>query len=119
MHDAQHTDGYVNNTCIQSASNLTAYAFRYCDPKNVNNITNIGTIHGNKIYNPDGKATVQCGTSPSEKDPKATGKLLTLAEFEASGADPGEMVAVTPADDVIIGWAKKLLQPLSATHYKE
>jgi hypothetical protein len=47
---------------------------------------------------------VQCG--------KTNGKLLTEAEFQASGADPGTTVHVTPGDDVIIGWAKAILEPL-------
>ena len=53
---------------------------------------------------------VQCG---KEKGKGGSGsKLMTEAEFQASGADPGTTVHVTPEDDVIIGWAKAILEPL-------
>ena len=53
--DGSHIDAYFKNTCIQSAANLTAYGFKYCDPANPNNVTNLGLLHDNKVYNPDGK----------------------------------------------------------------
>ena len=105
-------DGFTNNTCIQSAANLTAYGFAFCDPANPNNVTNLGVLHDNKVYNPDGKMTVVCGKPPTEKSPNSVGKLLTEQEFQKSGADPGTIVGVTPEDDVIIGWAKAILEPL-------
>ena len=91
---------------IQSAANLTAYGFKYCDPANPNNVTNLGLLHDNKVYNPDGKMTVQCGS-----------KLLTEEQFQTTGADKGTTVGVTPSDSVIIGWAKALLLPLSGQHF--
>lgn len=98
------TDAYFNNTCVQSTAGLNAYSFAFCDPEKPNNITNLGVLHNNKVYNPDGKMTVMCG--------KSGGKVLTEAEFQASGADPGTIVGVTPANDVIIQWAKDILEPL-------
>lgn len=132
------TDAYYNNTCVQSADNLPAYTFRYCDPSNPDNITNLGVLHDNTIYNPSGKMTLLCG-----------GKTLTEEEFQQvradcvfiqvaacwrsaacvhaespviaapgsqpglvplqSGADRGTVVAKSPASSVIIGWAKTLL----------
>ena len=57
--------------------------------------------------------TVECGKAPSERAPNTNGKLLTEAEFQASGADPGTTVHKTPEFDEIIGWAKAILEPLS------
>ena len=51
---------------------------------------------------------VQCGNAKGGSG----SKLMTEAEFQASGADPGTTVHVTPEDDVIIGWAKAILEPL-------
>ena len=102
-HDPEHTDGYFNNTCIQSAANLTAYTFRYCNPKNIDNQTNLlHPLRNNRIYNPDGKMTVLCGETQ-----------LSEEQFQQSGADPGTTVGVTPSDAVVIGWAKALLEPLT------
>jgi len=112
QNEGDFTDAYFNNTCIQSAANLTAYGFAFCDPANPNNVTNLGVLHDNKVYNPDGKMTVVCGKPPTEKSPNSVGKLLTEQEFQKSGADPGTIVGVTPEDDVIIGWAKAILEPL-------
>ena len=84
-------------TCIQSAKNLTAYSFAYCDNANVNNITNLGILHDNKVYNPDGKMMVLCGNGKGiGSHGPITAKLLTEAEFQATGADPGTTVHVTP-----------------------
>ena len=90
---------YYNNTCIQDKDGLVAYVFRFCDPNNPDNVTNLGLLHDNKIYNPSGKVTVECGR-----------KVMTEAEFQASGADPGTTTHKTPDYSEIIGWAKKLLQ---------
>ena len=80
-------------TCIQSAKNLTAYSFAYCDNANVNNITNLGILHDNKVYNPDGKMMVLCGNGKGiGSHGPITAKLLTEAEFQATGADPGTTV---------------------------
>ena len=136
----KYTDGYFNNvranicaacllavrglaansksarccqTCIQSAKNLTAYSFAYCDNANVNNITNLGILHDNKVYNPDGKMMVLCGNGKGiGSHGPITAKLLTEAEFQATGADPGTTVHVTPEYDEIIGWARGILEPL-------
>lgn len=100
---ANVTDAYYNNTCIQSADKLVGYSFRYCDPNNVNNVTNLGIIHNNRLYNPSGEMTLECGT-----------KSLTEQQFQATGADPGTTIAKTPEDAVIVNWAKALLEPLSS-----
>ena len=118
--DAQYTgpqfsDAFVNNTCIQSGRNLTAYNLVYCDPKAVKNVTNLGQLSGNRIYNPDGRMSVECGkTGMGDKGPPRAGKRFAEAAFQASGADPGTTVHVTPADDVVIGWAKAILEPLGS-----
>ena len=72
-----------------------------------------GWLHDNTIYNPDGKMTVECGKSGmGTKGPPRQGRVFTEAEFQASGADPGSSARVTPPDDVIIGWARAMLEPL-------
>eukprot|EP01051_Picozoa_sp_SAG22_P013821 SAG22_NODE_1596_length_4037_cov_2.253682_2_plen_164_part_00 len=93
------TDGYFNNTCIQSADGLPAYSFRYCDMAHPNNITNLGILHSNKVYSPSGGMIVVCGSGN-----------MSEATFQASGADPGTVVAKTPPYSEIIGWAKEMLE---------
>ena len=88
------------------------YSFAYCDNANVNNITNLGILHDNKVYNPDGKMMVLCGNGKGGSHGAITAKLLTEAEFQATGADPGTTVHVTPEYDEIIGWARGILEPL-------
>ena len=92
------TDAYYNNTCVQSKDGLAMYTFRYCDPSNPDNITNLGVLHSNTIYNPSGVGKVQCG-----------GKSMTEAEFQSSGADKGSMVKKTPPLTEIVGLIKNLL----------
>jgi len=60
-----------NNTCIQSAPNLTAYSFAFCDPAKPNNITNLGILHDNRVYNPDGKSEswIQIQNNASSQQP--------------------------------------------------
>ena len=79
---------------------------RGCAPPqaHINNLTNLGILHDNKVFNPDGKMRVACGET-----------MLTEQQFQAAGADPRTTVGVTPADEVIIGWAKALLEPISPT----
>jgi hypothetical protein len=90
-------DGFTNNTCIQSAANLAAYSFTYCDTSAPDNATNLGLLGGNKIYNPDEKMTVPCGSS-GLAGPERKSKALTELEFQASGADASTSVHVTPLD---------------------
>jgi len=94
-----YTDGYYNNTCIQDRDGLPAYTFRYCDPKNPANVSNLGILHDNKIYNPSGSMKIECGKTS-----------MTEAQFQAKGADKGTTVHKTPKYDVIIDWARKLLE---------
>lgn len=109
----QFSDGFVNNICVQSGRNLTAYNLVYCDPKSPANVTNLGKLSGNVVYNPDGRMSVECGkTGMGDKGPPRAGKLFDEAAFQAHGADPGTTVHVTPSDDTIIGWARAILEPL-------
>ena len=76
-------------------------------------IDNLGILHDNKVYNPDGKMMVLCGNGKGiGSHGPITAKLLTEAEFQATGADPGTTVHVTPEYDEIIGWARGILEPL-------
>merc|ERR1712038_317666 len=67
--------------------------------KNPANVSNLGILHDNKIYNPSGSMKILCGKTS-----------MTEAQFQAKGADKGTTVHKTPKYDVIIDWARKLLE---------
>ena len=55
-------------------------------------------VGNNTVYLPNAAgATVTCG------------KTYTMADWLALGVDVGTSVADTPADGVIVGWARELL----------
>eukprot|EP00730_Choanoeca_flexa_P009176 TRINITY_DN12600_c1_g2_i8.p1 TRINITY_DN12600_c1_g2~~TRINITY_DN12600_c1_g2_i8.p1 ORF type:complete len:851 (+),score=193.92 TRINITY_DN12600_c1_g2_i8:2-2554(+) len=94
-----YLDAYYNNTCIQSASELPAYDLSYCDPSNPSNVSTMGIMHDNRIYNPNGTMTLSCGKT-----------TLTEGDFQKTGADPGTTVHQTPPYSEIIQWARDMLQ---------
>ena len=96
------TDQYYNNTCIQSADGLPAYKFKECSLKNPDNVTALGVLHDNRIYNPSGAARLICGGNAND--------TLSEQQFQASGADKGTKVFKTPSVATIIGWAKEMLE---------
>jgi hypothetical protein len=89
-------DGYYNNTCIQNPG--TPYLLNSgCNPSKPDERT-LAITYSNRIYNPTGKATVQCGN-----------QVLTEAQWQALGFDSGTEAFPMPPDAQILSWARDLL----------
>jgi len=83
-----YVDGYWNNTCVQQDTK----PYMTMDNFNPNAVA---ILHDNKIYNSAGTVTVQIGNT-----------LLTEAQWQAKGQDPGTKGYPMPSDDQIIAWGR-------------
>jgi len=89
-------DGYYNNTCIQNP--VTPYVINTgCNPVKPDSRT-LAITHNNRVYNPTGNATVQCGN-----------KVFTEAQWQALGFDSDTVCKPMPPDAQILSWARDLL----------
>ncbi|KAJ9459773.1 hypothetical protein DIPPA_11417 [Diplonema papillatum] len=96
-----HEDSYYNNRCVQDKDGLNVYQLVHCNSTDIPSSTSIVKMHNNSLYNPSGKATIQCG--PAGSSP------ITLQQFQAAGFDNGTTIQLSPTTAQIIEWAKELL----------
>ena len=80
-----HEDYFYDNKVVSTGTDVGNFA---CSG------TGKTVVHDNAYYTPTGDIT-ECHKS--------------LADWQAAGEDKGSTVGAFPADDEIIGWAKKLL----------
>lgn len=116
-----YPDYCYNNTLVQAARpsrpgqqfNVTPFAIIwFCDPTNVSHVlpdysneVQMGSyIHGNRVYNDHGYATVTCGYFGPENR-----TTVPLDTFLDAGLMAGTQVGVTPEDKEVLSWAKALL----------
>ena len=112
-------DYCYNNTLVQAASSGASSSapppfaiIWFCDASNVsrvvpdyNNEVQMGDyIHGNRVYNTQGSASVTCGYSGD-----ASKTTVPLRAFTRAGLMNGTTVGKTPETKVVLEWARDAL----------